>query len=76
MPVTKKEDADGDDVRDRSLHRHGTPDPSKWDESLNKTAREQMSQESTFATRKAARSKSTKAVKSAENKAVKSDDTK
>ena len=35
MPATTKGDAD--DVRDRSLHRHGTGDPSKWDEALNST---------------------------------------
>lgn len=56
-----------------TLHRHGDPDPSNWDEAQAVTGRPQDQPEAntTFAERAKGR-KGTKAVQSAENKAVSS----
>ena len=67
--------------RDRSLHRHGDPDPSEWDEAQAVTGRDNDTPlrgedtyavpNTTFAERsKAKQSAETKAVQTAENKGV------
>lgn len=64
-----------EDTRDRGLHRHGDPDPSKWDEQQVVTDRPQDEPvaNSTFADRAKARKPAAKAVKSdeVEDKATK-----
>lgn len=90
MPENTTESEPTSDERDRGLHRHGDPDPSKWDEQPAVTGRandtplrdveEHAVPNTTLAERAAARRRPSdeKAVDPAttENKAVRAKDTK